>query len=544
MRDSSDDLPARSDGHVRLEILTVESPTGSPKGSQGKSGFTSRNQSTASLTTHAGVTRERVGLSWNNPSGTSSVSLLGVSHDGSKVRAPTPRDIPSEIIPGFLFLGSQRAANSKDRMAEYGITRYLCCAAEAPLPSHVEPERLQSGDVEIKHIPMRDGAKTQLQEHFNEAFTFIRAAKRARRRVLVYCREGKSRSASIIIAYFIRYMGMSYEEALAAVRTKRSVVDPNFAFCNQLGEFGAEERRRTTPPPLTPIDPQGIDDSSAGLTGFKCVTSNQPTPKAGARANLLSLDTENSLTLPHVASMGGMTPSAPELDLPAFDLPGSSPRRQSLEGSASPASARVTRKPSALHMTRSSRALRQALMADEDHLEMLLSSSQYLHSLSPHPSFLQSASSQQLSLPSHLLQRGDTPEVRSGGGTPEMVCLPSGARTPVYINLGATTQLAQTLGGSTNSESSQPTDALGETQISGMVSGGATMPYLEIYDEDENGIEVEDDNMVPQRLVEDLAWSASVPMEQEREGAPSKPQLTSVLGAPSPRTMLLEQQSV
>ena len=176
--------------------------------------------------------------------------------------ATTPRDMPSEIIPGFLFLGSQRAANSKDRMAEYGITRYLCCAAEAPLPRHVEPERFQSGDVEIKHIPMRDGAKTQLQEHFNEAFAFIRAAKRARRRVLVYCREGKSRSASIIIAYFIRYMAMSYEEALAAVRTKRSVVDPNFSFCNQLDDYSAYRRQDTASPVSEASRPQWSEPQS------------------------------------------------------------------------------------------------------------------------------------------------------------------------------------------------------------------------------------------------------------------------------------------
>ena len=207
---------------------------------------------------------------------------------GGKVCAH--RDAPSEIIPGFLFLGSQRAANSKDRMAEYGITRYLCCAAEAPLPSHVEPERLQSGDVEIKHIPMRDGAKTQLQEHFNEAFAFIQAAKRARRRVLVYCREGKSRSASIIIAYFIRYMGMSYEEALAAVRTKRSVVDPNFSFCNQLDDYSRIQIVSCSPrsdgsSPMIGFSPAGHGDlsSSTDISPACPALLNLHIPKASNR---------------------------------------------------------------------------------------------------------------------------------------------------------------------------------------------------------------------------------------------------------------------
>lgn len=52
--------------------------------------------------------------------------------------------------------------------------------------------------------------------------------------VLVHCQLGQSRSASVVIAYVMRKENLGFEEALAKVKRKRSVIKPNLGFQRQL----------------------------------------------------------------------------------------------------------------------------------------------------------------------------------------------------------------------------------------------------------------------------------------------------------------------
>ena len=54
---------------------------------------------------------------------------------------------------------------------------------------------------------------------------------------MVYCRAGQSRSATLCIAYFMKYHGLSYEEAFQFVRARRPIIHPNIGFIRQLKEF-------------------------------------------------------------------------------------------------------------------------------------------------------------------------------------------------------------------------------------------------------------------------------------------------------------------
>lgn len=69
------------------------------------------------------------------------------------------------------------------------------------------------------------------------ASSHIERALRAGRNVLVHCQQGVSRSASIVIAYLIRYHNMSYESASSLVRHKRACVKPNSGFVHALHEW-------------------------------------------------------------------------------------------------------------------------------------------------------------------------------------------------------------------------------------------------------------------------------------------------------------------
>lgn len=55
--------------------------------------------------------------------------------------------------------------------------------------------------------------------------------------VLVHCRAGVSRSASIVIAYLMKYHNLSFSQAQNYVRSRRSIINPNAGFITQLLNF-------------------------------------------------------------------------------------------------------------------------------------------------------------------------------------------------------------------------------------------------------------------------------------------------------------------
>ncbi|CCW69032.1 unnamed protein product [Phytomonas sp. Hart1] len=115
-------------------------------------------------------------------------------------------------------------------------------------------------------VPLRDRHDQDLAAHLDGAFSFIRRARSAGGRVLVYCRRGISRSASIVIAYLMVDQGRAYDEALGFVRERRSCVSPNLAFHARLTEFGADaewyQRRREDGPGGIP--PSAAKDENRG----------------------------------------------------------------------------------------------------------------------------------------------------------------------------------------------------------------------------------------------------------------------------------------
>src|SRR5437763_2927100 len=70
----------------------------------------------------------------------------------------------------------------------------------------------------------------EVVRRFNEAAALIDGWLQDGRRVLVHCLGGISRSAAAVIWYFVRYRGYTWEQALALVRARRPVANPDIAF--------------------------------------------------------------------------------------------------------------------------------------------------------------------------------------------------------------------------------------------------------------------------------------------------------------------------
>jgi atypical dual specificity phosphatase len=62
-------------------------------------------------------------------------------------------------------------------------------------------------------------------------------------RVVVHCFQGISRSSTVVAAYLIASRGLSVKEALAYLKSRRPIADPNFGFVAQLQEFADTLKR-------------------------------------------------------------------------------------------------------------------------------------------------------------------------------------------------------------------------------------------------------------------------------------------------------------
>lgn len=149
-------------------------------------------------------------------------------------------DVGQEVLPG-LWLGGVDCAHNAAFLAEHGITHILTVGDQLP-PRF--PDRFVYKVLEVPDCP-----STNLVTHFPACLGFIRSALSeaigpagggadegggGTGGVLVHCYAGRSRSATVVIAYLMCYEELEYEEALQRVLDVRPFVAPNEGFVRQL----------------------------------------------------------------------------------------------------------------------------------------------------------------------------------------------------------------------------------------------------------------------------------------------------------------------
>lgn len=138
---------------------------------------------------------------------------------------------PSEIKPG-LYIGNKDNAYNDCHLRALGITHILNAAAQADSPYRNQFTYLV--------IPLQDTDEEDLSPYFEQAIQFIDTAL-TNGKVLVHCMSGMSRSASLVIAWMIRNQNLTFAKALEMVQEKRSIVQPNDGFCQQLEKFANDK---------------------------------------------------------------------------------------------------------------------------------------------------------------------------------------------------------------------------------------------------------------------------------------------------------------
>lgn len=93
------------------------------------------------------------------------------------------------------------------------------------------------GTFDYLNIRVYDDEKTDLLKHWDDTFKYITKAKDKGSKVLVHCKMGVSRSASVVIAYAMKAYNWDFTTALKHVKEKRSCIKPNTSFLTQLETY-------------------------------------------------------------------------------------------------------------------------------------------------------------------------------------------------------------------------------------------------------------------------------------------------------------------
>lgn len=141
---------------------------------------------------------------------------------------------PAEVDTGLLWMGELEHALSRSVLNEIGITHILTVGEMAQLEDDPDRERLM--------FYIHDHEDEFLGGVFERAFEFIRHVCRTGGRVLVHCREGRSRSPGLVMAWLMTDREMPVMEAFDHVRRVRRQVMPNAGFWEDLVDLEVQLR--------------------------------------------------------------------------------------------------------------------------------------------------------------------------------------------------------------------------------------------------------------------------------------------------------------
>ena len=134
----------------------------------------------------------------------------------------------ANMIIENLYLGNIDSSYDYAELKNIGITHVV-----SVLQGYIPP---YPDDFNYLVVNALDDENTNLKDVFDEAIEFIDEGIE-NGKVLVHCYAGRSRSATIVIAYIVKKFGMSVEKALKFVKGCRGIVMPNKYFMKQLDEY-------------------------------------------------------------------------------------------------------------------------------------------------------------------------------------------------------------------------------------------------------------------------------------------------------------------
>lgn len=144
-------------------------------------------------------------------------------------RIPACRLAGPGQITDYLYISNGKTAKDRSLLTRLKVSCIINATPE------MEASRIPS--VEYVHVPVTDSPAAHIQAHFDTVADKIHAVSAQGGRVLVHCCAGVSRSATLCLAYLVKYRDMSLMDAHTLVRACRPIIRPNSGFWKQLIDY-------------------------------------------------------------------------------------------------------------------------------------------------------------------------------------------------------------------------------------------------------------------------------------------------------------------
>ncbi|GMH01105.1 hypothetical protein Nepgr_002944 [Nepenthes gracilis] len=176
---------------------------------------------------------------------------------------------PSSITSS-LFIGGALAARSVYTLQHLGIKHVLClCSNETGQSDSQYPHLF-----EYKNFSISDEEDTNISNIFEEACDFVDQVEETGGKVLVHCFEGRSRSATMVLAYLMLRKNMTLLEAWNTLKKAHRRAQPNDGFARILldldsklhGKVSMEWQQRKPSMKVCPICGKNAGLSTSSLT--------------------------------------------------------------------------------------------------------------------------------------------------------------------------------------------------------------------------------------------------------------------------------------
>lgn len=180
---------------------------------------------------------------------------------------------PSQITQDFnVFLSSHALAYDLEVLRVLGVSHVINVTHDHPNAAGAEDEL----GISYIRVPVIDESTQDIQSHLSRAVGFLDQAVRGGGRVLVHCRHGQSRSASVLLAWFMQTRRWSLEEALAYLQTQRPRVCPNPGFQTQVQQW-VERNEATAEDPERGLlsRPSASNDFARGVSEVHTESSSR-----------------------------------------------------------------------------------------------------------------------------------------------------------------------------------------------------------------------------------------------------------------------------
>ncbi|XP_022540385.2 dual specificity phosphatase 29 [Astyanax mexicanus] len=153
----------------------------------------------------------------------------------------------NEVWPS-VYIGDEKTALERHNLEKTGITHILNAAEGKWNNVATGPDYYHGMNIDYYGVEAEDIPTFNLSQFFYPAAQFIdHALSKPESKLLVHCVMGRSRSATLFLAYLMIYKNMTVVEAIEHVKERRCIL-PNRGFLKQLRNLDVQlqEEKQTT----------------------------------------------------------------------------------------------------------------------------------------------------------------------------------------------------------------------------------------------------------------------------------------------------------